>query len=161
MRARLAFIVGLLCLAPSAVGAHRFYVSLTVVDHNVAERALEITLRLFADDLEQAVARHAGKALRHGQPGFDQAVMAYVGQALAVRRADGSPVLLSWVGLENKVDVTWVYVEAKAVESTVGLSVRNTLFLDALPEQVNMMHVHDARGRRAIDFRAGDGFKPF
>lgn len=161
MTARAALVAALLCLAPAAPGAHTFYVSLTMAEHNAAGRSLEITLRLFADDLELAVARHAGKPLKHGQPGFDEAVLAYVRQTLVVRRADGSALPLTWVGLENKVDVTWVYVEATGVETTAGLSVRNTLFIDVLPEQVNMMHVRDARGRRAVDFRAGDPFKPF
>ncbi len=73
----------------------------------------------------------------------------------------GSAVPLAWVGLENKVDVTWVYVEAKGVDATAGLSVRDALFQDLFSEQVNMLHVNDARGRRALDFRSGDGFKPF
>ena len=159
--ARLALVLGLLCLAPAVAGAHRFYVGLTTAEHNVAARSLEITMRLFADDLELAAARQAGKPVRHGQAGFDEAVLAYLRQTLIVRRADGVVLPLAWVGLENKVDVTWVYVEAKDVASTEGLTVRNTVFMDVLPEQVNMMHVRDARGRRAVDFRAGDGFKPF
>jgi hypothetical protein len=145
---------------PPIVSAHKFYLSLTVADHNVAEKSLEFTLRLFADDLEAAVAKR-GTALKHGQPGFDQAVFAYVQQTLVLKRADGSTMPLAWVGLENKVDVTWVYVEARGVESTAGLTVRDALFQDLFSEQVNMLHVNDARGRRALDFRSGDGFKPF
>ncbi|MEZ5420057.1 MAG: DUF6702 family protein [Vicinamibacterales bacterium] len=145
---------------PTGAAAHKFYMSLTVADHNVAGRSLEFTLRLFADDLETAVAK-AGRPLKHGQPGFEDAVLAYVRQALVVKRADGSPVALSWVGLENKVDVTWVYVEGKDVASTTGLTVRDALFQDVFQEQVNMLHLNDARGRRVLDFRAGDGFKPF
>lgn len=160
MTRRLALVVALVCLAPALAGAHKFYMSLTVADHNAAEKSLEFTLRLFADDLEAAVAKR-GPALKHEQPGFDKAVFAYVQQALVLKRADGSTVPLSWVGLENKVDVTWVYVEAKSVDSTAGLTVRDALFQELFTEQVNMLHVSDARGRRALDFRAGDGFKPF
>ncbi len=145
---------------PAIVSAHKFYMSLTVADHNAAEKSLEFTLRLFADDLEAAVAKR-GTPLKHGQAGFEKAVFAYVQQALVLKRADGSAVPLAWVGLENKVDVTWVYVEAKAVDATAGLSVRDALFQDLFSEQVNMLHVNDARGRRALDFRSGDGFKPF
>lgn len=145
--------------APVTVSAHKFYMSLTVVDHNAVEKSLEFTLRLFADDLEAAVARR-GAALKHGQAGFDQAVFAYVQQGLVVKRADGAVVPVTWVGLENKVDVTWVYVEAKGVESTAGLTVRDAIFQELFAEQVNMLHVNDVRGRRALDFRSGDGFKP-
>ncbi|MGE0813156.1 MAG: DUF6702 family protein [Vicinamibacterales bacterium] len=154
-----ALLTGLVAAAPAVTSAHKFYMSLTVVDHNAAERTLECTLRLFADDLEAAVARE-GPALKHGQPGFDQAVFAYVRRTLQLKRADGTPVALSWVGLENKVDVTWVYVEGRDVSSTAGLSARDALFTELFPEQVNMLHLNDARGRRALDFRAADGFKP-
>lgn len=145
---------------PALASAHKFYMSLTVVDHNAAEKSLEFTLRLFADDLEAAVAKR-GAALKHGQPGFDQAVFAYVQQSMVVKRADGSVVPLAWVGLENKVDVTWAYVEAKGIDSTAGFTVRDAIFQELFAEQVNMLHVNDARGRRALDFRSGDGFKPF
>ena len=155
-----ALVMGLGLAVPTGAAAHKFYMSLTVADHNPAERSLEFTLRLFADDLETAVAR-AGRPLKHGQPGFEEAVFAYVRQTLVVRRADGTPVTFAWVGLENKVDVTWVYVEGKDVASTAGLTVRDAIFQDVFPEQVNMLHLNDARGRRAIDFRTGDGFKPF
>lgn len=162
MRVRLAIVAALALVAstPATPSAHKFYMSLTVVDHNTAEQSLEFTLRLFADDLEAAVAKR-GTPVKHEQPGFDKAVFAYVQQALVLKRADGSAVPLTWVGLENKVDVTWVYVEARGVASTAGLTVRDALFQDLFSEQVNMLHVNDARGRRALDFRAGDGFKPF
>ena len=162
-RTGIAAIVALAVWAvavPASVSAHKFYMSLTVVDHNTAEKSLEFTLRLFADDLEAAVSRR-GTPLKHGQAGFDQAVFAYVQQGLVVKRADGAVVPVTWVGLENKVDVTWVYVEAKGVESTAGLTVRDAIFQELFAEQVNMLHVNDARGRRALDFRSGDGFKPF
>jgi hypothetical protein len=161
MRRWLAVVVLVTGLAPVTADAHKFYVSLTTVEHNTVEQSLEITMRLFADDLEAAVAREMGKPLTHGQPGFDAAVFAVVRRALTVRQADGRPVTLVWVGLENKVDVTWVYVEAPQVPSTAGLTLRDTIFMDLFPEQVNMVHVKDARGRRAIDFRGGDSFKPF
>ena len=161
MRRWLAVVVLVTGLAPVAASAHKFYVSLTTVEHNAAEQSLEITMRLFADDLERVVARESGKPLTHGQPGFDAAVFAVVQRALTVRQADGRPLTLTWVGLENKVDVTWVYVEGKDVASTAGLTVRDAIFQDVYQEQVNMLHLNDARGRRVIDFRAGDGFKPF
>ncbi len=161
MRRWLAVAVLLTGLAPAAASAHKFYVSLTAIDHNAADQSLEITMRLFADDLELAVARQTGKTIKHGQPGFEAAVLAVVQRALLLRRADGTPVTLAWVGLENKVDVTWVYVEAAKVPATAGLTVRDTIFMDLFPEQVNMVHLNDARGRRAIDFRGGDSFKPF
>lgn len=161
MRHALTVAILVAGLAPVAADAHKFYVSLTTIDHNAADRSLEITMRLFADDLERAVAREAGKPLTHGQPGFDAAVLAIVRRALTVRHADGRPMTLSWVGLENKVDVTWVYVEAAGVAATDGLTLRHTLFMDLFPDQVNMVHVNDARGRRAVDFHGGDAFKPF
>lgn len=160
-RLRLAVaLAALLAAGGGALSAHKFYMSLTVVDHNATDRALEVTLRLFADDLELAIARR-GPALKHGQPGFDAAVLAYVREGLQIRRADGTPLTLAWVGLENKVDVTWVYVEATGVPSTAGLTVRNAVFMELFPDQVNLVHAQDARGRRALDFRGGDGFKAF
>lgn len=161
MRRWFAVVVLLAGLGSVTANAHKFYVSLATVEHNTADQSLEITMRLFADDLEAAVARETGKPLTHGQPGFDAAVFAVVQRALTVRQADGRPLTLTWVGLENKVDVTWVYVEAPRVPSTTGLTLRDTIFMDLFPEQVNMVHVKDARGRRAIDFRGGDSFKPF
>ncbi|MCC7126526.1 MAG: peptidase E, partial [Acidobacteria bacterium] len=51
---RLAVVTALALMAsmPAIVSAHKFYMSLTVADHNATEKSLEFTIRLFADDLE-------------------------------------------------------------------------------------------------------------
>ncbi|HKG20846.1 MAG TPA: DUF6702 family protein, partial [Blastocatellia bacterium] len=97
--------------------AHKFHESLTQLEYNEQARTVELSLRLFADDLEEGLSRRAARKVRIDKTeDADALTLAYVQDAFELRDRDGRAKIFRWVGMEIKVDVAWVYVEADMPE---------------------------------------------
>jgi len=143
--------------------AHKFSFSNTQVDYNLATSSFEITVRLFADDLEFVLSRRAenkvevDRNLRAGALAFS-----YLREVLRLRGPDMREINLQWVGMETKVDTVYCYLEAPAPETGLqDMAISFSLFFELQRGQVNLMSFRDpVHGRpRDLMFREGDRFK--
>ncbi len=143
--------------------AHKFHASFTTVEFNAETGALEISLRVFSDDLEQALSRQARRRIELNQtPEVEELVSAYVRERFKLRRRDGTPARVVWVGMEQRVDMTWIYIEAPAPGGFTDMEVLVTVFFELFRDQKNNVSCKDAQGKRHDTlFRPGDNtFKP-
>lgn len=135
----------LLALAPLLAGfAHPFYLSVTEIFHNPQARSLEITLRVFTDDLEQALRQRQGSPVilsgEHASPGADALVIAYLGEKI---RFQADSAYLSWhyVGKEVEPDATYIYLEVSGIGSLRHFKAENRLFFELYESQRNLLHL--------------------
>ena len=145
---------------PSHLYAHKFHASFARVNYNNQEQSLEITLRLFADDLENILSRRAGRHIRIGKT-TDAAplTLAYLQDSFELRGRDGRAKKLKWIGMEPEVDTIWIYIEVKAREDIAELSVRNRILFDLFDDQLNVLHVRYNGKAADLVFKPGDMFK--
>lgn len=166
-RAILALMPGLggLLFAPGSriLHAHKFHFTSTLLDYNPASKVYEITVRLFADDIEAVMSRMAGRRIEVDRsPDAERLCFEYLRERLRLRGPDTKPIPLRWVGLEVKVTTVYAYLESDAPDTGLrDLAIQNTIFFDHLPGQVNTVILKDpVHGRpRDLSFRAGDRFK--
>lgn len=157
--------LGVLAALPGArpLAAHKFHFSSTLLDYNPSAKVYEITVRLFADDIEAVMSRMAGRQIEVDRsPDAERLCFAYLSERLRLRGPDTKPIALRWVGLEVKVTTVYAYLEADAPATGLrDLAVENTIFFDLLPGQVNTVILKDpVHGRpRDLSFRSGDRFK--
>ncbi len=147
----------------SALAAHKFHASFATIEHNPAAESLEILLRVFSDDLESALSRKARRRIELDRtPDAPDLVSAYARERLKLRDANAAPLRLLWVGMEERVDMTWIYVEAPAPAGLTGVEALVTVFFELFRDQKNNVSSQDAGGKRHdILFRPGDSaFKP-
>jgi hypothetical protein len=146
-----------LALAPLLLGArlHPIHVSVTNVDYNERTRALEISARVFVDDLEAALLRGGAPALRIGTPReareTDARIAAYLAANLRIE-GSGAP---AFVGKETEGGAVWLYVEIPQEGPPRALHVRNTLLMDLHPDQTNLLHARVGGTERSAAFRQG------
>lgn len=137
----------------TAFTCHKFYFSNTEVFHNQENETLEITMRLFTDDLERAIAGDDAGQMRLGDaqenPAAQQMVEAYVQKHFQIQRAD-STLSLAFIGKEVEYDITWIYLEAEGVSEVDGLKVKSRVFTDLFPEQVNEVHLESGSLRHTV-----------
>ena len=124
--------------------AHKFYVSLTQIDHNATTNSLEVSVRLFTDDLEKAIEEQTGKRLyldtEKELPEAEDAILSYVRQRLHLI-VNGKMALVNEVGRDYEREHTWAYIEVQNVSELKTLEVRNVLLCEVFEEQTNMVKV--------------------
>lgn len=132
---------------PAAVSVkpHPVYVSVTEIQHNAAEKTLELSCKIFTDDFEKAIRNSFNRQVDLANPAdkaeADKLVAEYVRKKLQVA-ADGKDCALVFVGFERERDVVWSYFQANGVTAAPKkIVVKNELLYESFPEQINIMHV--------------------
>jgi len=134
-----------LAIAERKAVIHPIFVSVTEMNHNPKDRTLEISCKIFTDDLETVLAKATGTKVDLFHP-KDTAVTGkqisnYIGRHLVIK-IDGKPVILQFVGFERELDAVWSYFEVVQVSNVPkNISVMNDLLYDNFKQQINLMHV--------------------
>lgn len=142
-----------------AMARHPFYLSVTEVTQNTAEKSLEVSCKFFTDDFEETL-RNAYKTKLdinavEEKATFNRLIPDYINKHLVIT-ADGKPLKLTYVGFENEKESVYCYFEVTGVANLKKLQAVNTLLHDYRNEQINIMHV-TVNGRRQstkLDFPA-------
>ena len=142
------------------MGAHKFYTSLARVEYNPGEKSVEVTLRVFADDLELALRRRAGRRVSlERTKDADRLVLEYLRDTFEIRNRDGETKALKWVGMELRAGVAWLYVEAEMPEGLDGARLRAHILFELFREQVNTVSVRYPGAGGDLVFTRGEGFR--
>lgn len=123
---------------------HPFYVSITEVQHNASENSLEVSCKIFTDDLEQVLKQNfktpvdLSNTAQHERSGTY--INTYIQKHLQLQ-VNGKTVPLKYLGYEIEKESVYCYFEGAGVASVKKLDVLNSLLHDAHAEQINIMHV--------------------
>lgn len=138
--------------------AHKFYVSITEVNHNVENAAIEISVKLFTDDLEAALEAGTTKKLWIGDTReaaeTDSLLAAYFDRKfdIEVNGKTQKPILL---GKETEADATWCYLEITNVSTIKNLIIDNRLLMEISDEQKNIVHINAGGSEKSLLLRHG------
>ena len=150
-------LCGELLIDSHTARAHKFYASLAQADYNPRTKSLEVSMRVFADDLERALTKRAGRSVRiDGAPDIAAQITDYLRERFELRGRDGKIRELKWVGMAAQVDSAWLHFEIVAIENLDGASLRNRVLLEIYPDQVNTTIVKADGKQRDFIFRVGD-----
>ncbi|MGK6352515.1 DUF6702 family protein [Parapedobacter sp. DT-150] len=129
---------------------HPFYVSITTVDVNEQAQTVEVSCRIFYDDLEAALKAESDSKVDLINPpdraATDSLLAAYLQKQFKLA-VNGKQVPLNYLGYEIEEDVAWCYLEAKAVPSVQRMAIDTRILYDQFPGQSNILHV-TAYGKR-------------
>lgn len=129
---------------PDGKVLHPFYVTVTEIHHNAKDRALEISCKIFADDMEDILEKNYKKAVdltNEKLAAQNNALIAdYVSRNLSVT-ADGRQKKLEYLGFEKESEAVYCYFEVKELATLKKLDLTNSLLQDFSTEQINIMHV--------------------
>lgn len=129
---------------------HPFYISVTNIDYNKQDKRLEISCRIFFDDLEDALAKQYGERLSLLKPAnrsvVDQYLTDYLNRNLSIE-VNGKVKSISYVGYEIEEDAAWCYLQIGAIEEIDDLVVHNSILYPSHKQQSNILHV-SANGQR-------------
>ena len=142
----LCLFVFVLAALGTPTSLHKFHVSVTQIEYNQKEQSAEITIRVFADDLETALSQHAKRPIKidpakaNKDKQLGKTVIAYLRDRFQLKTSAGHPVKLGWGGLEWQADMFWLYVEGKLPTGLEGAQLRNKVFQELFEDQVNIVN---------------------
>ena len=138
------FVFAIVGINISPKDRHPIFVSVTTIDHNAVNKTLEISCKIFTDDLEVTLRKRYNKKVDLLDPKLN-AVMKpllndYIQKHLAIT-ADGKPVTLKFLGFEQQEEGIVSYFEAYNITSVKKIDVTNSILYDEKPEQLQIIHV--------------------
>ena len=127
--------------------SHPFHATITSFNCNPNDQSVEITIKLFTDDLENILKDSRGSDLRIDSESnrtiIDSLIFDYIKNNLTLF-FDDKKGKISWVGKEFENDITWSYLEIKNIKNISGtkISIKNKLFLEIFDDQLNICHFY-------------------
>lgn len=124
--------------------AHPFYVSIINIAYSSSKKKIEISARIFYDDLELALNHDGNTNLNILKPqrkeSIDSAIAAYSKKYLKVS-ANGTTQGLKYIGYEIEDEVAWCYFEIPQLQPLKKLEISNRILYNNFKNQSHIFHV--------------------
>lgn len=123
---------------------HPFHVSVVEINHNAADKTLEISCKIFTDDFEKVLAQNYKTKVDLINPPkkavMDSLVKKYILSHLQIK-ADGKLVALNYLGFEIESEAAYCYIEVENIAAVKKLDITSNLMYDLFDDQVNIIHL--------------------
>lgn len=133
-------VLMLICLS---VKKHPYYISVIDVKYNTQQSALQISSKMFINDLENALKKTSKKNIDILHPKSkaetDTALFSYVKERLSFV-VNSKPQPLNYIGYEKEEDAIWTYLEIKNLRAPKKIDINTKLLYDFLPSQTIIIH---------------------
>lgn len=127
----------------ASAGVHKFYVSVFQMEYVPAKKEVQITGRIFIDDLEAGLNKKYGKKLYLGTPKelaeSTDLLKKYFSEKIVIK-INNKPKVLTLLGRETEDDVLICYFTLPAEGKVQTIQVSNTVLFDMFSEQQNIIH---------------------
>jgi coenzyme F420-reducing hydrogenase delta subunit len=123
---------------------HPIFVSVTEIEHNSINKTLEISCKIFTDDLETTLRKKYNTKVDLLDVKFratmNPLVNDYIQKHLSII-ADGKKVDIVFLGFEPQEEGIVSYYEAKNITSVKKMEVVNDILYEYKPQQMEIIHV--------------------
>lgn len=137
-------VLALTLMSVSGKRLHPFHVSVIEINHNAADKTLEISCKIFTDDFEKVLARNYKTKVDLINPpnktNMDTLIKKYLLSHLSVK-ANGKPVVFDYLGFENDHEAVFGYIEVQDVPSLSRVDISTSIMYDMFDDQMNIFHV--------------------
>jgi hypothetical protein len=122
---------------------HAFHTSITEMRYNPKEKAFEISLRIFTDDLEKTLSANNQnkKFVIENTDKNDLFIEQYVRKHFIVTMPKNPKSIYQYVGKEKEGDATWIYLEMPVNETIKGSKIQNSVLMDMFEDQTNIVNI--------------------
>jgi hypothetical protein len=143
-------IKGLICFWVGLFGfqaLHPLHVSVTEINYDEKDKALEIMVRIFVDDLETTMRKNQNipdlDITKPKGPTLDEMMQKYLQESLVVS-LDGKRQTIKYLGNERDGEAFVFYIEVPGVKKWKKIGVSNSILTEVFDDQSNLVHVTSA-----------------
>ena len=134
---------GLLFLTLTSFNVHKFYVALYQVNYAPEKKMLQITARIFVDDLNSAVGKKYSKKINLGSENETiedvNLLKKYFSEKFYLK-VNGQTKPLQFLSKEMEGDVLICYFNLREIPKVNSLEIFNSVITEGNSEQQNIMH---------------------
>jgi len=135
----------LLLLPLSAFQSHKYYLSLTKIDYIKESKSVQITARIFIDDLETALNKKYTKsfelATKEELKDVDSYISNYISSLFKVTIND-KIIAFNYLGKKYETDVIYIFAEIEGVDEINSIAIQNRILVDEFNEQQNIIKLN-------------------
>lgn len=139
-------------MAVSSFEMHKFYVSVTQINFAQDKKTIQISSRIFIDDLNNALAKKHKKKFYIGSTKESdeevQLLKNYINENFSIKVNNKSKQMV-YLDKELEDDVIIVYQVIRNISKINSLEIKNTLLFDFLPEQQHIIHTQVLTKKRS------------
>jgi hypothetical protein len=129
---------------------HPFHVSVCTIYYNEEEKSLQITHKIFVDDLENTLNNGGYRTpdndyidvLNPADREFMDATIEKYLRAHFSITLNGKQPPMQYLGYEQQDLALWCYIEISEVEKIDTLNVKYTVLLEQFKDQINLVHIN-------------------
>ncbi|ESU20143.1 hypothetical protein FCR2A7T_15570 [Flavobacterium cauense R2A-7] len=132
---------------------HKFYVGIYQVNYVAKKKEIQITTRIFIDDLEKALEAKYKKKMYLATPkeisetnGF---IKSYLDEKFHLK-VNTSVKNLKFLGKETEDNVLICYLTTSVPEKITSVEIYNTVLTEKYPEQQNIVHVNINGNKKSL-----------
>jgi hypothetical protein len=120
---------------------HEYYLSIANLKFDENDKALEMSVWYFGDDLLQALRKEEGKEIEWEEEdsSTEEVLKKYIGGRLYLKEINSNKLQFQWVGLKFKGDLVYVYLRYP-MEQMRDLRLHNSVLTEYFGEQKNVVH---------------------
>ena len=121
--------------------AHPYFVSMTELTYNPKEKTMEITVRIFTNDLEKELAGfchcRADLIQEQNHKKMEEILKSYLSKHLkiSINRKERVPL---WLGYQNEEESTWCFMEIPT-EAPEIIRIENRILFGTQEKQLNFV----------------------
>jgi hypothetical protein len=138
-------------LAFSAV--HPFYLSVCDLVYHPASNTMQISLRIFTNDLETALTKAEGKTVDLYHPAdsvkLEQLVESYVRACLKIKVNDREQAMVLH-GFEREAESTWIYLSLPDCGKPQQIEIKNALLYNSFVKQSHIIQAEVEGVRKSV-----------
>jgi hypothetical protein len=138
---------------------HPFHVTVVEIEHNAADKTLEISCKVFTDDFETILAKNYNIKVdlinSPNKAAMDTVVKKYILSHLSIK-VNGRPAVLEYVGFENEKEAAYGYFEIDNIPAVTKVEIVNSLLYDKFDDQMGIMHVKVNGNRKSTKINYPD-----
>lgn len=124
---------------------HPFHVSVSDIKYKEDKKAIQISTRIFLDDLELALRAYTGNETldiikKENWEFVNENLKQYMLEHITLWDEKDREYELNYIGAEVEEDVMWCYIEIEKVKKLERVRVKNTLLHEVWGDQENLIH---------------------
>jgi hypothetical protein len=137
-----------------SLATHAFHTSIAEMRYNPKEKAFEISLRIFTDDLEKTLSlnNQNKKFVIENADKNDVFIDQYVHKHFVVTTPKNQKLTYQYVGKEKEGDATWIYLEMPVNEPIKGSKIQNDVLIDMFEDQTNIVNIFMNNDKKSFLF---------